>query len=268
MNQPVVFITGISSGIGRATAELLAQRGYRVFGTVRGAANHLPEGVTAVRMDVREQASIDAAVGEVLSKAGRIDALINNAGTTVIGAIEETTPEQAQALFDTNFFGAARVTRTVLPAMRAQRAGRVLFVGSIVGLLPAPFMGFYSASKHALEGYAESLDHEVRSLGIRSILIEPGFTRTSIDSNGAPAADAIDDYDRVRSRAAQGINHSVQAGDDPALIAQTILEALRTPKPRLRYPVGKHVGTMATLRSLLPEGMFDRSLRKRYHLDA
>jgi NAD(P)-dependent dehydrogenase (short-subunit alcohol dehydrogenase family) len=268
MNQQVVLITGISSGIGRATAELLAARGYRVFGTVRGAPDNAPKDVTVLRMDVRDQASIDAAVGEVLAQAGRIDALINNAGTTIVGAIEETSLEQAQALFETNFFGAARVTRAVLPTLRAQRAGRVLFIGSVVGFLPAPFMGYYSASKHALEGYAESLDHEVRSLGIRSLVIEPGFTRTSIDQNGVYGDAALDDYKLARERARAGVEASVKAGEDPLLVAETILEALRAPKPRLRYPVGKRAGRLATLRSFLPEAMFDRALRKRYGMQA
>ena len=219
-------------------------------------------------MDVTDQASVDAAVGEVRAQAGSIDVLVNNAGTTVVGAIEETTPEQAQALFETNFFGAARVTRAVLPTLRAQRAGRIVFVGSIVGLLPAPFMGFYAASKHALEGYAESLDHEVRALGIRSILIEPGFTRTHLDRNGTPAAAPVGDYERARSQVARGIDASVKRGDEPELVAQAILRAVRAPKPRLRYAVGRGAAHLATLRSWLPEGIFDRSLRKRYRLDA
>jgi NAD(P)-dependent dehydrogenase (short-subunit alcohol dehydrogenase family) len=264
----VILVTGVSSGIGRVTAELLAARGYRVFGTVRTPSTHPPAGVSLLHMDVRDDASVQAAVQAVLAQTGRIDALVNNAGTAVVGAIEETSPEQAHALFDTNFFGAARVTSAVLPTLRAQRSGRIVFVGSIVGLLPAPFMGYYAASKHALEGYAESLDHEVRSLGIRSILIEPGFTRTSLDQNGTAAAHAIDDYQAASERARAGVNASVKAGDDPELVAVAILEALRTPKPRLRYQVGKGASTLAKLRNFLPEAVFARSLRKRYGLDA
>lgn len=267
MQEQVVLITGVSSGIGRATATLLAARGFRVFGTVRNSSQSAPPGVTAVHLDVTEQASVDAAIAAVLAQAGRIDALVNNAGTALVGAIEETTGEQAQALFETNFFGAARVTRAVLPTMRAQRSGRVVFVGSIAGVLPAPFMGFYAASKHAVEGYAESLDHEVRALGIRSIVVEPGFTRTHIDRNGSAAASPLEDYAQVRARTAKGIDASVKDGDEPEVIAQAILEALRASKPRLRYPVGRGVPRMAALRSLLPERLFDRSLRKRYRLD-
>src|SRR5207248_3141515 len=119
--------------------------------------------------------------------------------------IEETNTVQSQALFDVNFFGAVRVTHAVLPAMRAQRAGRIVFVSSVTGFIPAPFMGFYAASKHAIEGYSESLDHEVRTLGVRSILVEPTFMRTKIDKNSVVAASPIGDYSGARERVIAGI---------------------------------------------------------------
>lgn len=148
----VALVTGTSSGIGRATAVELARRGFRVFGTVRaGNGNPLP-GVESVVLDVRDDASIERAVSEVLVSGGHIDVLVNNAGTSMRGAIEETDISQARELFDVNFFGAVRVTRAVLPAMRAQGAGRIVFVSSVLGFLPGPFVGFYAASKHALEG--------------------------------------------------------------------------------------------------------------------
>src|SRR5689334_8812737 len=151
--QKVAVVTGVSSGIGRATAAELAARGFRVFGTVRSAGTGVPEGVLPIVLDVRDEASIEAGIADVVARAGRIDVLVNNAGGSIVGAIEETDTRQAQDLFDVNFFGAVRMTRAVLPTMRRQRAGRILFVSSVVGFLPAPFMGFYSASKHALEGY-------------------------------------------------------------------------------------------------------------------
>src|SRR5262245_36505989 len=138
--QKVVIVTGVSSGIGSATAEELVKHGFRVFGTVRSQTSGVPQGVEPIVLDVRNEASINDAVAEVLRRAGRIDALVNNAGSTVLGTIEETAIEQAQDLFDVNFFGGARVTRAVLPTMRAQHAGRIVFVSSVVGFLPAPFM--------------------------------------------------------------------------------------------------------------------------------
>jgi NAD(P)-dependent dehydrogenase (short-subunit alcohol dehydrogenase family) len=266
-DQHVALVTGVSSGIGEATARALVGNGYRVFGTVRSPDGVVPEGVERVTMDVRDEVSIAAAVASILSRAGRIDALVNNAGATIMGAIEETDTAQAQALFEVNFFGAARVTRTVLPTMRAQRAGRVVFVGSVVGFVPAPFMGFYAASKHALEGYSESLDHEVRALGIRAILVEPGFMKTKIDKNATVAARTIDDYSDARERVGASINANIESGGDPALVARAISTALSARRPKLRYPVGKGAGTLATLRSFMPAGLFDRSFRKEFRLD-
>jgi NAD(P)-dependent dehydrogenase (short-subunit alcohol dehydrogenase family) len=268
MSEPrVALVTGVSSGIGKAIAVELAGAGFRVFGSVRSAQAELPANVERVALDVRDDASVAAAIGEIQARAGRIDALVNNAGASIVGAIEETDTEQAQALFDVNFFGAARVTRAVLPLMRRQRAGRIAFISSVVGFLPAPFRGFYAASKHALEGYSESLDHEVRGLGIRSVLIEPGFMKTKIDQNAQRAAVPIDDYRQVGQRVGAGIHASVEAGDDPQLVAAVVREALTAARPRLRYPVGRRAGMLAALRSFLPTGMFDRSFRKQLHLD-
>jgi NAD(P)-dependent dehydrogenase (short-subunit alcohol dehydrogenase family) len=266
-NQKVALVTGVSSGIGEATVRVLARDGYRVFGTVRSSDGIVPAGVERVSLDVRDEASIAAGVASILSRAGRIDALVNNAGVNILGAIEETDTAQAQALFDVNFFGAARVTRAVLPTMRAQGAGRVVFVSSVLGFLPAPFMGFYSASKHALEGYSESLDHEVRTLGIRAILVEPSFMRTKIDKNSGVAARTIADYSEARERVVAGIITNTTGGGDPALVAAAIAAALSARRPKLRYPVGKGAGMLARLRSLLPAGVFDSSLRKEFRLD-
>jgi NAD(P)-dependent dehydrogenase (short-subunit alcohol dehydrogenase family) len=265
-NQKVALVTGVSSGIGEATARALARDGYRVFGTIRSPDAVVPDGVEPVSLDVRDEASITAGVASVLSRAGRIDALVNNAGATIMGAIEETDTAQAQALFDVNFFGAARVTRAVLPTMRAQRAGRIVFVGSVVGFVPAPFMGFYAASKHALEGYSESLDHEVRAFGIRAILVEPGFMKTKIDKNATLAAGTITDYAEARAAVGAHVNASIERGGDPALVARAITVALAAHRPKLRYPVGKGAATLATLRSFMPAGLFDRSFRKEFQL--
>jgi len=267
MEIRTALVTGVSSGIGNATARMLTEQGWRVFGTARSKSTLLPEHVERVILDVRDAASIDAGVREVLEKAGRIDLLVNNAGGSVMGAIEETSLEQARDLFDVNFFGAARLTQAVLPAMRAQKSGRIVFISSVVGFVPAPFMGFYAASKHALEGLAESLDHETRTLGIRIALVEPGWTRTGIDSNGAAAARRVDDYGAARDRARELVRASVSAGDDPSVVAQTVLEAATAKKPRLRYPAGKRAGLLARLRRFMPAGVFDSALRKQYGLD-
>ena len=266
-SRKVALVTGVSSGIGRAVATELAAGGFRVFGSVRRPDGEVPSSVERVVLDVRNQASIEKAVAEILERAGRIDLLVNNAGGSLAGAIEETDTAQAQALFDVNFFGAVRATQGVLPTMRKQKSGRVLFISSVLGFLPAPYMGFYAASKHAIEGYAESLDHEVRSLGVRALLIEPGFMKTRIDQNSERARRNIDDYQAARQRVGAGINASVERGDDPLLVAKAVLQAATAARPRLRYPVGKGAGMLAKLRSFLPSAMFDRSFRKEFHLD-
>jgi NAD(P)-dependent dehydrogenase (short-subunit alcohol dehydrogenase family) len=265
-DQQVALVTGVSSGIGAATARALASR-YRVFGTVRSPDAAVPDGVERVTLDVRDEASVAAGVASVLSRTGRIDALVNNAGVNVLGAVEETDLAQALALFDVNFFGAVRLTRAVLPTMRAQRAGRIVFVSSVLGFLPAPFMGFYAASKHAIEGYSESLDHEVRTLGIRAILVEPSFMKTKLDKNSTLAAQTIGDYAEARERVIAGIFNNTEAGGDPALAAAAIAKALSVRRPKLRYPVGKGAGMLAKLRSFMPAGVFDSSLRKEFLLD-
>src|SRR5262245_5864111 len=144
----VVLITGASSGIGRATAELLAGAGHRVFGGVRAVATAAPlAGVEFVPLDVRDDASVKACVETVRSRASRVDVLINNAGVNLVGAVEETSISQAQALFDTNVIGVLRMIQAVLPGMRRQGAGLIVNISSILGLIPAPYMGVYASTK-------------------------------------------------------------------------------------------------------------------------
>jgi len=182
MKAPVVLVTGASRGIGRAIAQKFVQAGYQVFGTTRQTS---PVGtVTRVlHLDVQEEESVEKCVDAVLAQTGRIDFLINNAGISIYGAIEEVSLAQIKAVFETNFFGVVRMTQAVLPTMRRQAGGRVINIGSLAGFLPMPYQAAYAASKHALAGWTETLDLEVRRFGIRAILIQPGFIRTDIDRN-------------------------------------------------------------------------------------
>jgi NAD(P)-dependent dehydrogenase (short-subunit alcohol dehydrogenase family) len=267
-NRPrrVVLTTGASSGIGRATAELLAARGHRMFGGVRAAATTRPlVGVELVPLDVRDDASVKACVEEVRSRAGRIDVLINNAGVNLVGAVEETSISQAQVLFDTNVFGVLRMIQAVLPGMRRQGSGLIINLSSILGLIPAPFMGVYASTKHAIEGLSESVDHEVRAFGIRVVLIEPHYIRTNLDASAAQAEGRIDAYAPQRQRTAEVITHDTNTAPEPKLVAQEVLRSIEG-RYRMRRPIGQAV-LLSWLRRLLPARLFEPSLRKAFALD-
>lgn len=267
--QHVALVTGASSGIGRTTASLFAQRGYRVFGTSRTPDRaKAPAGVEMISLDVRDVDSVRAAVTRIADQVGHIDVLVNNAGYALIGAIEETTVDEAKAQFETNFFGVVQVIQAALPLMRQAGAGRIINISSVLGFLPAPYMGFYAASKHALEGYSESLDHEVRTFGVRVVLIEPTFTRTYLTANGEETTARLDAYRPQRSRVVQGIYERIAHGGDPESVATAVLKAVEARDPRLRYPVGREAAMLNRLRRLVPGQLFGRSLRKQFRLDS
>lgn len=265
-NPTVVVITGVSSGIGRVTAQKFAQRGCRVFGTVRNTATAQPiPGVELVEMDVRDDASVQRGVAAVIGRTGRIDVLVNNAGGTLLGAVEETSVAEAQSLFDTNVFGALRTIQAVLPHMRARRAGRIVNISSVLGFLPAPYMGLYSASKHAVEGLSESLDHEVRNFGIRVVLVEPSYTKTSLDTNAPEAAATIAAYDDQRATVVRAIANSVNGAPSPDGVAGAVLEAALGGWKMRRTPKGE-ASLLSKLRRFMPAGPVDASLRKTFGL--
>jgi NAD(P)-dependent dehydrogenase (short-subunit alcohol dehydrogenase family) len=267
IEDKIALITGVSSGIGRETAQLLEERGARVFGTVREARSPgaIPN-VELLCLDVTDDLSVTNAVNVVLGRAGRIDMLINNAGYGLSGALEETSVEEARQLFETNFFGVARLTQAVLPAMRRQGDGRIVNVSSVLGFLPAPHRGMYAASKHALEGYTETLDHEVRTFGIRALLVEPALTKTNIGKNTKTAQMAVDAYAPQKKRVGRVIQQEFYKGDEPRAVAEVVYRALTDAAPRLRYPVGEGV-TLSRLRRFIPASIFDRTFRKRFQLD-
>src|SRR5438445_6880771 len=190
-----ILVTGASSGIGQATARLLAERGFTVFGTARKPESAQSQGVTMVALDVRSDDSVRACVEQVVAKAGRLDVLVNNAGYTVTGAAEETSIDEAKAQLETNFFGAVRMVNAVLPAMRKAGAGKIINIGSLAGITAIPFSAFYTASKFAIDGYSEALWHEVRPFGIHVTVLEPGFIHTKIGETPQTAARQLATYD-------------------------------------------------------------------------
>ncbi|OFZ28330.1 MAG: hypothetical protein A2622_04305 [Bdellovibrionales bacterium RIFCSPHIGHO2_01_FULL_40_29] len=265
MNKKIMVITGASSGIGLATAKLFAKNGYTVYGLSRRKMN--VNEFFEIQADVNDDESVKKAFAEIIEKNGRIDVLINNAGFAMVGAAEESSISQIKTMFETNFFGAIRATNAALPIMRKQRSGRILHTSSILGFLPGPYVTFYGATKHALEGYSESLDHEVRSFGIRSILIEPSFMNTSISAHQSEPDLPIQDYAKKREQMAQIISTGVAESPSPDLVAAKFLEAVESSKPKLRYPVGKDAVRTAPLRRFAPSALFDKIFRSTFKLD-
>ncbi len=262
------IVTGASAGIGKITAATLAREGYRVFGTSRSVKTDGPAGVEMVACDVTDQNSVDKLVAHVLAKTGQIDLVVNNAGLGLVGAAEESSIQQSQALFDVNFFGVMRVVNAVLPSMRQRGSGRIINLSSALGLIPAPYLAHYAATKHAVEGYSQSLDHELREFGIRVLLIEPAYTRTDMESNSLEADTPLPLYAARRAQMVALNADMLTTGDDPSVVAQAILRAAKDPSPNLRNPAGKAAKQISLLRRLVPGKMFDKSLRKQMGLPA
>jgi NAD(P)-dependent dehydrogenase (short-subunit alcohol dehydrogenase family) len=266
--KKVVLITGISSGIGEATARLLVQRDFIIFGTARN-----PSGVEAIPgaellpLDVRSDESVNTFVDTVLKIVGRLDVLVNNAGYMLGGVVEEVTMEEAKAQFETNFFGVVRMVKKVLPIMRTQGSGQIINISSGIGLAPLPFVGFYAASKFALEGYTEALRHEVKPFGIRVSLVEPGFITTQLYNNELLAGNLISDYDPWRQRASAAVRKHREKSLDPSRVAESILRIIENKSPRLHNIVSKEIARTFLLRRLLPESLFEQGARRYLNLD-
>ena len=265
----IALVTGASSGIGEATAERLAQAGYTVYGTSRRGAQAGKRAFEMLPLDVTSDVSVEAAVNEVIRRHGRIDLLVNNAGFGVAPAgAEESSIEQARAIFETNFFGLVRMTRAVVPHMRRQGSGRIINIGSVLGFLPMPYGALYSATKHAVEGYSESLDHELRTRGIRVSVIEPAYTKTPFDANFMEPDAKLDAYRAAREGVNKRVNEVMATAEPPAVVADTVLKAANAAQPKVRYTAGRLANRLRLLRRFAPAGVVDAGLRKDLRLDA
>jgi short-subunit dehydrogenase len=254
----VILVTGASSGIGQSCAELLTRRGHRVYGASR---------TSELRMDVRDEASVNAAIQSILEREQRLDAVINNAGFGIAGAVEDTSIAEAMEQFEVNFFGVLRVCRAALPAMRAQRQGTIINIGSIGGLIAIPYQGLYSATKFALEGLTEALRLEVRDFGIHVVLIEPGDHRTGFTQNrrltGASGAGSA--YGKTFAHAVERMAADEQAGPSPDRVAALVARVVESRRPRLRYTVGPAPQRAAVwLKRLLPYAVMEAIMRQTY----
>jgi NAD(P)-dependent dehydrogenase (short-subunit alcohol dehydrogenase family) len=261
----VVLVTGASSGIGACCAAFLAKSGYRVYGGSRGAVT--APGVEALTLDVTDDASAAQAIEIILTREGRLDVLVNNAGFGIAGAIEDTSIDEAREQFEVNFFGVSRMCRAALPSMREKKAGYIVNIGSIGGLIAIPFQGFYSASKFALEGLSEALRLEVRPFGIHVVLIEPGDHRTSFTQNrcstrgSAEGSPYRDRFERAIARMAT----DEQGGPSPEAIARLLQKVLNNPHPRLRYTVGPVAQRAAVwLKRSMPYAVIEKIMQDYY----
>ena len=255
-----VLVTGASSGIGQATARLLAERGFTVFGTARKPQGAQSQGVTMVPLDVRSDESVRTCVAEV----GRLDVLVNNAGYAVTGAAEETSLEEAKAQFETNFFGIVRMVNAVLPGMRAAGAGKIINLSSLAGNTAIPYSGFYSASKFAVEGYSEALWYEVGPFGISVSLVEPGFVNTPIVEASPVAARPLPAYDASRKSMLAAFGHALEGGIPPEQVARRVLQIVEHPSPALRYPVGAQATWLPRVRKVVPWKVYAAGVRKTF----
>ena len=262
--RPVALVTGATRGIGEGGRSGTGRgAGFEVIGTGRNTARITPRGgVTYLDLDVSSDESVAAVVQQVTERFGRLDVLVNNAGIGSAGAAEENSVVQAQGVFDVNVFGLIRMTRAVLPHMRAQGSGRIINISSVLGFLPAPYGALYAASKHAVEGYSESVDHEVREHGVRVLLVEPAYTSTGFDANVVQPDTPLPVYAQQRHIAGQVAAAGLKDGYDPATVAKVIVMAATDPKPKLRYTAGPAAGRVSTLRRIIPARAFDRQIRK------
>src|SRR5262249_49505357 len=218
-------------------------------------------------LDVRSDDSVTACVAALANQTGRIDVLVNNAAYELAGALEETSIDEAKAQFETNFFGVVRMVSTVLPLMRQQKQGHIINVSSLSGVSSIPFMGMYSASKFALEGFTEALRLEVSPFNIRVSLTEAGFLKTPMMNKRQASARQIEEYDRWRQRAFTAIRDQEQKAPGPELVSQALLRIIASKNPRLRHPIGSQAKITTNLQRFLPEGAYDWGKRSTFQLD-
>lgn len=271
LQRPVVLLTGASSGIGYDVAPLLVRYGYTVYGAARRVEKIeelASEGVKALSLDVTDEASMEAAVQQIIDAEGRIDVLINNAGYGSYGAIEDVPIDEARRQFEVNLFGLARLTQLVLPHMRAQGSGRILNISSMAGRITSPLGAWYHATKYALEAFSDALRMEVEEFGIDVVIIEPGGIKTPW---GLIAVDHLEESSRngVYAEQAQRVAANMRKLyspssnlSEPTVISNAILRALEARRPKTRYLVGFGAKPSVFLHTVLPDRLFDKVARR------
>ncbi len=266
--KKVVLITGGSSGIGKSIGAFLSSRGFIVYGTSRNPDRVKNHPFQLIELELNNVASINIAVERIISKEGKLDVLINNAGIGITGAIEETPTEEMRKAFDTNFFGAIDMMKAVLPQMRLQKVGLIINITSIAGYMGLPFRGIYSATKGALELVTESISMEVKRFGIRIVNVAPGDFVTNIATSRYHTPVYQDSpYKDVYQRNIDLMDAHVSDGSDPVVIAKIIFKIIESPNPKIRYRIGGFMEKFSiTLKRLTPDKIYQKILMKYYKL--
>ena len=268
--KKVALVTGASSGIGEATAKLLAESGYTVYGAARriGKMEGLMRfGIGVIAMDVSNDASMVNAVNQIVGKEGKIDILVNNAGFGSFGAIEDVSMEQARYQMEVNVVGLARLCQLVLPHMRRLRSGKIVNITSIGGKMATPMGGWYHASKFAVEGLSDSLRLEVKQFGIDVIIIEPGGVKTEwtdIAVDNAKKTSSTTAYSAMAGKVAN-MQAGAQNYAEPIEIARVIKEAIEAKKPKARYVKGSFAGAILFAKRWLSDRSFDKMMLRNYN---
>ena len=257
-----ILITGASSGFGLLVASALHKQGHHVIGTSRNPEKHasrLPFKLIALDLDAEQ--SINSLAERVFAEVSRLDVLINNAGFLVSGIAEETPVELGRQQLETNFWGTIKVTNALLPQFRKQKSGKIITVGSIVGLVSFPNGAYYAASKHALEGYFKSLRYELKEFNINVAMIQPTAFKTNILDNSSNASGKIDDYNQLRVKIEKFTNNLVTNAGDPSIVAAKVVKVVETENPQFRNIVGKGTYTLIHLQHFA-YGILEKSVLK------
>jgi NAD(P)-dependent dehydrogenase (short-subunit alcohol dehydrogenase family) len=261
----VVLVTGASSGIGRAVAVCLAQRGFVVYGASRSGLGATSDSLINVKMDVTVADSVAEVLSEIERTHGSLYAVVNSAGLGMLGAIEDTVVDEIELLFQTNLIGVHHVCKQSMELLRKSDRSYIINITSIAAQMGLPFRGVYCASKFAVEGYSESLSQEVAHEGIRVVLVEPGDVRTAINGNRKEVANVSSRYALDHAAAREQVNREVDSGMEPEIIATKIWKILQTDRPKLRYRVARPQAILAYyLMRILPDRLFEKLIRSHY----
>jgi short-subunit dehydrogenase len=265
-HMQTALITGATSGIGLIIATQLHENGYKVFGTSRNPEKHrqvLP--FELLGLDITSETSVQNCIDTLLSRSQTIDILVNNAGIGICGSAEETSIEQAYKQVETNFWGAVKMTRAVLPIMRRQRSGKIITIGSLGGIIGIPYQSYYSAAKHALEGFYKSLRLETSSFNIKISMVEPGFFNTNLHNAFEYAKPAISDYDNLRNNALPVLSDSIEKADTPEAVARMVLKIVNSKNPGYSYRIGKNT-KLGPLLQFLFYRLYEFAMKKKFRL--